>query len=365
MLAVGSRYTRGRAPSGNCTPGTAIVDSVLLQALVDLAPDGILLVHPSGRIVFVNGQAERLFGYQADELVGRTVDELVPARFRATHHQHQAAYHAHPVARPMGTGLELFAERSDGSELPVEISLGSIPTEEGVYVTAIVRDMTERRALEEERRQLVAQAELQRDRERIARDLHDGVMQSIYAVGLSLIETRTTLEAAAPEAVPALDEAVGELRQVIDDIRRYVMGLSLERLDSDVTTLLREVIAETHAGSDLEVALDVADDLPSLSDALTQAVYHLAREALTNVRKHSGAHHASVALTTAADGVLLEVRDDGCGFDTGAAVERGHMGLRNMRDRVASLGGSIELRSEPGSGTAVLVHVPLEAPASA
>lgn len=357
VLAVPSRYTAYQHRNGSVASRKVVVDSVLLQALVDLAPDGILLVDPRGRIVFVNDQAERLFGYEADELMGRTVDDLVPLRFRDSHRGHQTAYQTHPVARPMGSGLELFALRNDGGELPVEISLGFIPTEEGTYVTAIVRDITERRALEEERRALMAQAELQRDRERIARDLHDGVMQSIYAVGLSLFETRSAILSHAPEAVPALDEAVQELREVIDDIRSYVMGLPLERLDSDVATLLHEVVDEIHADSTLEVELTLPAALPTLAEGQAEALYHLAREALTNVRKHAHATHAEVRLAQDA-GIVLEVRDDGCGFDTAAPVEQRHMGLRNMRSRVASLGGSLEVESVPGEGTLVRVRLP-------
>ncbi|MGE0133698.1 MAG: PAS domain-containing sensor histidine kinase [Dehalococcoidia bacterium] len=334
------------------------MDSVLLQALVDSAPDGILLVHPRGHIVFVNAQAERLFRYSAQELVGRTIEDLVPDRFRSVHRAHQAAYHAHPVARPMGSGLELSARCSDGSELPVEISLGAIPTEEGTYVTAIVRDMTERRAFEAERRQLMAQAELQRDRERIARDLHDGVMQSIYAVGLSLLETRGAIEPHAPEALPALDEAVQELRQVIDDIRTYVMGLPLNRLESDVAELLREVVDEVRADSAFEVALDVSPGLAELPGGQAQALYHLVREALTNVRKHAMATHAEVRLAQDGDAMLLEVRDDGCGFDPDAERDHQHMGLRNMRSRVEALSGVLDIESRPGAGTVVRVRLP-------
>lgn len=335
------------------------MDGVLFQALVDLAPDGIILVHPSGRIVFVNGQAERLFGYSADEVVGQTIEYLVPERFRDVHLRHQESYHSNPVTRPMGSGLELCARRRDGTELPVEISLSAIPTEDGTYVTAIVRDMTERRALEEERRQLMAQAELQRDRERIARDLHDGVMQSIYAVGLSLLDARQAVAPLAPEAVPVIDEAVHELRQVIDDIRRYVMGLPLDRLHSDIAALLREVLDEVSADSDLATDLEVSGVPPALPEQQALAIYHLARESLTNVRKHAGASSVALRLVTEGDGLVLEIRDDGCGFDVSMPVAHEHMGLRNMRDRVEALGGTVEIESAPGRGTLVRAHLPL------
>lgn len=340
------------------------MDRFLLQALVDLAPDGIVLIDPGGRIAFVNGEARRMFGYPPEELVGRTIEHLVPERFRAKHVHHQSAYQEHPVVRPMGSGLELFGRRRDGSELPVEISLSSISTEEGNYVTAIVRDISERRALEAERQYLMAQTELQRDRERIAQDLHDGVMQAIYAVGLNLLQTRQLLGTSAPEAVEAIDEAVAELRQVIDDIRSYVMSLPLQRLETAVAPLLREVVEEACSGSTLSATLMIAEDLPQLSETLTVTLYHLAREALSNVRKHAAASNIELRLSAENDQVTLEVRDDGIGFETAAPQAKEHLGLRNMRTRAASLGGSVEFESAPGSGTTVRCSLPLERPES-
>jgi two-component system nitrate/nitrite sensor histidine kinase NarX len=185
-------------------------------------------------------------------------------------------------------------------------------------------------------------------------------MQSIYAVGLSLMETRSAILPHAPEAVPALDEAVQELRQDIDDIRSYVMGLPLERLESGVATLLREVVDEVRADAALDVELDVPGEFPALATGQAEALYHLVREALTNVRKHAGASRAEVRLGYAG-GITLEVRDDGCGFDAAAPLAHEHMGLRNMRSRVEALGGSLEVESSPGHGTLLRARLPAPA----
>lgn len=115
------------------------------RAFLEAAPDAMIILDQDGRILLINGQAERLFGYHRAELVGRPVEELVPARYRPKHPAHRAGFFRAPRFRPMGVGADLFAVRKDGTEFPAEISLGPVETAQGVLVTAAIRDVTERR----------------------------------------------------------------------------------------------------------------------------------------------------------------------------------------------------------------------------
>ena len=115
------------------------------RELLEAAPDAIIEVDREGRIVLLNAVTVKLFGYTREELLGRNVDALIPDSARARHAAHRAGYWAKPVTRPMGQGLTLLARRKDGSEFPVEISLSPVRSEEGFRVTAIIRDVTERR----------------------------------------------------------------------------------------------------------------------------------------------------------------------------------------------------------------------------
>ena len=138
-------------------PGAARQESSLesrYRKLLHTVPDAILEVDQDGRITILNEAAERMFGYTRAELLGLNVDSLVPASMRSGHAEHRASYAAHPKTRPMGTGLELQGQRKDGSLFPVEISLSPNWIEGSLHVIASVRDITERKAVENRLRTL-------------------------------------------------------------------------------------------------------------------------------------------------------------------------------------------------------------------
>jgi len=131
----------------------------MFEGLLEAAPDAIIGVNRDGTIALINAQAERMFGYERAELMGQSVDILVPERLRARHPQHRTGYFARPNTRPMGAGAALTALRKDGTEFPAEISLSALRTDQGMIVSAAIRDVTERLIAQNERERLIAQAE--------------------------------------------------------------------------------------------------------------------------------------------------------------------------------------------------------------
>lgn len=132
------------------------------EQLFTSLPDAIMVVDSEGRILEVNPQAESLFGYACSELLGNRVEILIPERFRSSHAAHRGDYDKHPHIRTMGSGLELYGRRKDGSEFPVDIMLSPLETERGRYVLCVARDVTEQKRMEGELRQLVSSDPLTR-----------------------------------------------------------------------------------------------------------------------------------------------------------------------------------------------------------
>ena len=132
--------------------------NVSCQRIVEAAPNAMLMVDRAGQILLVNSETEKLFGYVQEALVGQSVDILVPQRFRGRHPEHRATFFDRPMARAMGAGRDLYGVRKDGTEVPVEIGLTPIQTEEGTFALSTIIDITERRRMENRIRLVVEAA---------------------------------------------------------------------------------------------------------------------------------------------------------------------------------------------------------------
>lgn len=202
------------------------------------------------------------------------------------------------------------------------------------------------------------------ERDRISRDLHDGVIQAIYAVNLELEDATEDLTTNPTAVRQRLDMVIDRLGEVMKDIRRYILrlqpdGTAPQPLHAALATMLAEAHAHTLLETDLQVDSGACAGLPA---SLAQELAHIAREAIANVVRHAKASRLWVTLELVDGAAHLRVGDNGVGFDAGAGQHDGHYGLANLRQRAASLGGQVMVQSSPGLGATVDVWAPLAAP---
>jgi PAS domain S-box-containing protein len=465
-------------PAAQPDPDRQPLGADLAWALVDYAPDGIVVVDDGGVIVLANRRLEAMFGYGPAALVGQSVEVLVPRTRRDAHARHRGGYARQPHTRAMGATLELSGVRADGSEFPVEVSLAPVATQAGALTLAMVRDVSEKaaaaaRLLELQRlvdtgREMVllcrphsleityanlgaalltgrdpawllgrraeelcpavgtaetvadlhrlvageldvvetevdvrradgstvpalvllqrfdaageprlaafvrdltdqrrAHAERERaerivalieEQERIARDLHDTVGQSLFGIGMAL----QSVAQLSPEGRlrDRMLQTIEDLDQAIRSLRTTVFALSAP---GPLGGGLRDQVLSTaqEASRSLGFLPGVRTPGPvdlTIPDGVTRQLVPSLREMLTNIARHARASEATIDVSVDDGEVVLAVRDNGVGTDT---LPRPLGGLRNLADRADSLGGSFAIARRPEGGSLAVWRVPL------
>ena len=198
------------------------------------------------------------------------------------------------------------------------------------------------------------------ERERIGKDLHDGIIQSMYGVSLSLEDMPELMAEDPDEARARVDRAIDALHDTIRDLRGFIFGLRPELVDrTDLVGLLVALTEQLHQNSLVEVSLDLPERLDEPPAHVRAELLQIAREALSNVARHARATEAAVRLSSTDTDLLLEIRDNGRGFDPATTPREGHFGLANMRDRAVGLGGTMLVESAAGGGTHIIVRIPV------
>ncbi len=329
--------------------------ATLIAQVVGATSDAILVIDAEQRILYANPGAERTFGYSVDELLGKPMTMLLPSRHVARHAEHVRGFgRSGETSRRMGERRDVVGLRRDGEEFPAEAGITRIDGPPAPRYGVILRDVSERMRREDELRLKSNQLAVLSERTRLARDLHDAVTQSLFSASI--------MAELLPQAW-ARDPAAG-LRQ-LQDIRRLnrsalaeMRSLLVELRPSAITeSKLSELLIQlanassSRLGIEIEVAAEEQTRLPA---DVQVAFYRIAQESLHNVAKHSLASEASIQLSTRAGGGLMLVHDNGRGFDLDS-VAGTSFGLRIMRERAAEIGASLDIDTEVGAGTDVML----------
>jgi PAS domain S-box-containing protein len=344
------------------------------RAAVESAPNGMVMIDRDGKIILVNREIERLFGYAREELLGQPIERLVPSRFREGHPAYRTGFFAHPQARSMGAGRDLFGVRKDGVEFAVEIGLNPIETEEGLFVLASVVDISARKRAEEELRR--SNAELERFAYVASHDLQEPLRMVGNYVQLLGRRYQGKLDSDADEFIGfALDGAV-RMQRLIEDLLAYsrVSSRGAEFAPTDAGLVLDRALANLRLAIEDAGALVTRDSLPVVPADQSQ-LEHVFLNLIGNALKFRGGQRPAVHVSAVQhDGDWqFSVRDNGIGIESQyfdrifVIFQRLHgreqypgtgIGLAITKRIVERHGGRIWVESQPGEGSTFFFTLP-------
>jgi PAS domain S-box-containing protein len=326
--------------------------------LYNCAPTGYLTLDHKGMILEANLRACTLLGINWKDLLGQPALRFVAAKNQATFLRH--------IRELFKTGTRQTCEvdLAPQNNASIAVQFESVAVQDAAgpptrVLTALL-DITERTCAEvQERKQGLERQRNLEDRVRIGHDLHDGILQSLYAIGLGLEAGKLDLSRAPDEAAAILTQSIGELNSVMREVRSIIEGLQKEGLlEIDLPASLRtmaETLARLH-GRQVRVSVD-RDIAAGISGSQSLEILKLAKEALSNSFRHARAIRVQLSLRQSKDGIRLTVRDNGLGFHRKGATGDGQ-GFVSMAARARRLGGTLSVQSRLAQGTRVVLDLP-------
>ncbi len=346
-LGASALYLRGLDSDEQTLP----YHSKIFQILAETAREGIVVADTSGKIEFVNAAAESLFGYARGELLGESVTRLMPEEYRHSHDDYIQRYLDTGVARIIGIGRQLTAIDRHGTRFPIYLSIGDIDTGRRRLFAGLILDMSKQKELQRE----ILEIPINEQR-RIGQELHDGLGQQL--TGLGLLATSLLNKASKPDYELAAQLAKG-LQEAVAQVRALSRGLVPVDVEAgDLFHALRELVDNLRRQTGLDISLEIREHVHILDNSCAMHLYRIAQEAINNAIKHAGAGLVQVSIGREGNLGLLEIRDDGSGFEPGKENSRG-LGLRIMKYRCGLIDADLKVESAPAEGCAIKCYFAL------
>lgn len=347
-----------------------------LHSVVQSTDEGIISLNGQGEVMLWNKGAETLFGFSRDDMQGQTLERIIPERFRLAHQAGIKRASQAGGKTVEGEMFELMGLHRDGSEFPLELSLGYWHKNGEIFFTGIVRDITARKQAEKTLRE--REGELQRsqeelqalgaqlisaqedERRRLSRELHDDMNQRLAMVAIHIQSVQGSLPESDPmqETLQHLNREVTSLSENVRNLAHQLHPSILD--DLGLVVALQSYIEDFSKWEHIPVTFQPQDVPPILPQDIALCVYRVTQECLRNVAKHARADHVSVEVTGVKTGLQLVIKDDGKGF-TPEAVRTGTrgLGLIGMKERIRVVQGTFDVQASEGKGTTTTAWIPL------
>lgn len=317
------------------------------QGLLESAPDGIVVIDTNGIIAIVNSETEKLFNYAKNELIGQAIEVLVPNHFKDGHVALRNGYIANPHTRPMGAGRSLTGRKKDGTEFPVEISLSPLETEQGMLITSIVRDITDRRKVEEQVKSSL------REKEVLLKEIHHRVKNNLQVTS-SLLRLQSDY-IKDEHAKELFAESQNRIRSMALVHEKLYQSSDLSRIKLiDYVESLAQLLFRSYGVDSNIIKLDIKGDAIFLSIDTAVPCGLMINELLSNCLKHAFPSNRNGEILVRIEGkengiVTLLVSDNGVGLPVGFNFEQvTSLGLQLVRTLAKQLNGQLEINNSEG-----------------
>ena len=325
------------------------------RAILDTAVTGIITMDENCIIDGVNAAAERMFGYTREEMIGQNVSMLMPYAYQGKHNGFVQKYIRTGEAQIIGTiGRELVARRKDGTEFPIDASVGEVNLPQGRLFTGIIRDISDRVQLEEKILEISEQ-----EQHRIGQDIHDDLCQQLAAIGCLAKVALQNLEKTNHPETESLAEIVHLVTSANARAREMSRGLVPVVLDSGgLMQALEELARSSSRIFRISCHFECNPPVSVHDNKMATQLYRIAQEAVGNAIKHSQADYIEIALGTEGEALILTIRDNGNGIPEHALKQLDGLGLLTMSHRAKMIGGTVNFKPEPQGGTVVVCELP-------
>jgi PAS domain S-box-containing protein len=346
----------------------AIGASRHLAAIVESSDDAIISKNLDGIITSWNQSAERLFGYTAEEAIGKHITLILP----------KDRYDEEPkIIERLRRGervdhFETVRQRKDGTCLDISLTISPVKDTSGVVIGAskVARDITERKEVEKVRRETEVTSRLLRqqdaERRRIARELHDGIGQLMVAIGMNVAQVMGERQNLSPTVAKCVAENSSLVQQAASEIRTVSYLLHPPLLDEvGLQAALKMYVEGFAERSRIDISLELDSSIGRLPEDYELSLFRIAQECLTNIHRHSGSATALIRMEKLPGHIEFEIKDEGGGIkkDVRSRINSGSgsgVGFRGMQERVKQMGGTLDVQSS-GKGTSVRVLLPISA----